>query len=98
MIARADAQRDERPREGVDIVAEFRIGASIVHRRVFEGQLVGKFLDHFIQHLGKSLVDQAVLFPDELAVPALLLYKWSRRRAGRSNRLMMLTKCAKMIS
>ena len=86
MAAWPDAERDERARELVHVVAELGVCARVVQRRVFEGVLVGEFLDYAVEHLREGLVDKLVLLPrvEPLAALALVeaLRLYHARRAA----------------
>ena len=73
VAAGPDAERDERARELVHVVAELGVCARVVQRRVFEGVLVGEFLDYAVEHLREGFVDKLVLLPRVEPLAALAL-------------------------
>ena len=74
----ADAERYQRAREFVDVVAEFGVGAGIVQRCVFEGVLVGELLDDTVEHLREGHFNQLVPLPRIEPRAALVLIETLR--------------------
>ena len=69
--------------EGIDVVTEFRVGSRVIEGGVFEGVLIGKFIDHCVKHLREGLFDEGVLFPDELARVRLVFVEHRASLGGR---------------
>ena len=67
MVALLDAHRDQRAREGIDVVAEFFVGAGVVELRVAEARLIRELLDHLVEDIREGEVDERLLRPDVFA-------------------------------
>ena len=73
MRACLDAHCDKRSCKGINVVTELCISSCVVKRCVFECKLIGKFLNHSVKNLRKSLLNKLLFFPYKFACMGLVI-------------------------